>query len=320
MSKETHQTLQAVLGIDVGGTNIKLGLFTPQGELIADTKVRTPRLVDEAAYQVLTDAIVRLLKTQNLTTEQVIACGLDIPGPVDDKGCVGFLPNISLNPEGLVTSLSCSLAHAKIAFINDANAAALGEMWAGSAHGVNSFVFLALGTGVGGGIVSNGQLIAGSFGNGGEVGHITVCRNETRNCGCGRSGCLEQYTSATGIVNLYLKTCAEKGVVPHTIEHPTDTLSVFKALSEGDDCAQIAVNTMCDYLGYAMAQIACVVDPKLFLIGGGVAGAFAHFAPELRRSYVRYALSSCKKTAIEAASLGNQAAMYGCAYSALQLV
>jgi glucokinase len=192
-------------------------------------------------------------------------------------------------------------------------------MWAGVAHGTSSFVFIALGTGVGAGVVANGRLIAGAFGAGGEIGHITVNKDEKLVCGCGRRGCLEQYASAKGIVRLYLAECERRGVTPVPIEHATDTLSVFRALAAGDDCAKLAVDQMCEYLALAMSQISCVVDPAMYLIGGGVAGAFATFAPALRARFLAHALSTCKDVSIEAASLGNQAAMYGCAYEALRL-
>ena len=153
------------------------------------------------------------------SSDDVIAIGLDIPGPVADDGTVGFLPNIRLDPEGLIHAISTAHPRASVAFVNDANAAALGEMWVGVARGASSFVLIALGTGVGAGVVVNGRLVAGAFGAGGEIGHITVNPDETLTCGCGRKGCLEQYASATGVVRLYLKECEDRGVTPVEIEH-----------------------------------------------------------------------------------------------------
>ena len=311
--------MDMVLGIDVGGTSIKAGLFTPEGELLEERKIPTPALVDAAAYATVTEGLGKMLAAHDATAADVIACGLDVPGPVADDGTVGLLANIKLDPEGFVGALAAEFPNASIAFVNDANAAALGEMWAGVAQGVSSYVLIALGTGVGAGVVVGGRLIAGSFGAGGEIGHITLNRDETRTCGCGRRGCLEQYASAQGIVRLYLEECERRGVTPVHVEHATDTLSVFRALAGGDECAKLAVDKMCDYLALAMSQISCSVDPEMYLIGGGVAGAFATFAPELREKFAEYALKPCKEARIEAASLGNQAAMYGCAYEALRL-
>lgn len=311
--------MEAVLGIDIGGTSIKAGLFTPEGELLEERKIPTPELTTEEAFATVTDGLLRILEGHGASAEDVIACGLDIPGPVAEDGSVGFLPNIKLDPEGLVGAITAIFPRAQIAFVNDANAAALGEMWAGVAKGISSYVLIALGTGVGAGVVVGGRLVAGAFGAGGEIGHITVNPAEELSCGCGRKGCLEQYASAKGVVRLYLAECASRGVTPVEVEHATDTLSVFRALANGDQCAKIAVDQMCEYLAQAMAQVSCVVDPAMYLIGGGVAGAFATFAPELRARFQAHALPTCKNVRIEAASLGNQAAMYGCAYEALRL-
>lgn len=311
--------MDAVLGIDIGGTSIKAGLFSPEGDLLEERKIPTPALVTSDAYEVVTDGLTKILAAHDQTPEDVIALGLDIPGPVADDGTVGFLPNIQLDPEGLVAAINTAFPNATVAFVNDCNAAALGELWAGVANKVSSFVLIALGTGVGAGVVANGELIAGAFGAGGEVGHITVNPNETLTCGCGRHGCLEQYASAKGIVRLYREECERRGVTPVHIEHATDTLSVFRALANGDECAKNAVDQMCEYLAQAMAHISCIIDPAMYLIGGGVAGSFAVFAPELRRRFQAHALPVSKDVAIEAASLGNQAAMYGCAYEALSL-
>lgn len=311
--------MEAVLGIDVGGTSIKAGLFTTEGELLEERKIPTPALVNDEAYDQVIEGLGRILAAHDASAEDVVACGLDIPGPVADDGTVGLLANIELDPDGFVGALTAAFPHATVAFVNDANAAALGEMWAGVARGVSSYVLIALGTGVGAGIIVNGKLIAGAFGAGGELGHVTVNRKEELVCGCGRRGCLEQYASAQGIVRLYLEECEKRGVKPVEVEHATDTLSVFRALAGGDECAKIAVHQMCDYLALAMSQVSCIVDPEMFLIGGGVAGAFATFAPELRKRFAEYALKPCRDARIEAASLGNQAAMYGCAYEALRL-
>lgn len=311
--------MQRVLGIDVGGTSIKVGAFTPQGELLEQRHISTPELKGRDTFMGLVDEIIRMLQGLECTPQDVIACGLDIPAPVADDGSVGLFANIVLDPDGLVQALSEAFPNASIAFVNDCNAAALGEMWAGAARGINSFVLIALGTGVGAGIVCNGRLVAGASGSAGEIGHMTVEAHEERTCGCGRHGCLEQYASAKGLVYLYQEECKRRGVAGVEIAHETDTLSVFGALAQGDECAQLAVQKMCSYLGSAMAQVSCVVDPQLYLIGGGVAGSFATFAPELRRAFKAHALSTCKDARIEAASLGNQAAMYGCAFEALRI-
>ncbi|MDO5119097.1 MAG: ROK family protein [Coriobacteriales bacterium] len=309
--------MDRVLGIDIGGTSIKVGLFSTEGVLEAVTKIPTGEIVSEAAFAVVTTGLKRLLADNGASPEDVIAIGLDVPGPVDDDGKVGMLANIELDPDGLKAAILRSFPRANLAFVNDANAAALGELWQGTAKGANSFVLVAIGTGVGGGVVANGKLISGAFGAGGEIGHITVNRDETDACGCGRKGCLEQYASAKGIVNSYLAICEELGTEPVHLDGPTDTLSIFNAHRAGDKAAKKAINKMVDYLGYALAQISLVVDPQVYLIGGGVGGGFNLYSEDLRTAYRSYCLAPSASTRILPASLGNDAAMYGCAFQAL---
>ena len=309
--------MDRVLGIDIGGTSIKVGLFSTEGTLDAVTKIPTGEIVSEAAFAVVTNGLKALLAENGGTPDDVIAIGLDVPGPVDDDGKVGMLANIELDPEGLQSAIKREFPRANLAFVNDANAAALGELWQGTARGSKSFVLIAIGTGVGGGVVAGGKLVSGAFGAGGEIGHITVNREETESCGCGRKGCLEQYASAKGIVNGYKAACEELGIEPVHLDGPTDTLSIFNAHREGDKAAKKAIDKMCDYLGYAMAQISLVVDPQVYLIGGGVGGGFKLYAEDLRAAYRKYCLAPSASTRILPASLGNDAAMYGCAFQAL---
>lgn len=310
--------MEYVFGIDVGGTSIKAGLFTAAGDLVAVTKIPTGSLVSEAAFAQLTEGLKGLLGAQSVDASSVVGLGLDIPGPVDAAGEVGMLPNISLDPKGLQAALGHAFPQAVLAFVNDANAATLGELWQGTARGTRSMVLVALGTGVGAGVVVDGKLVAGAFGAGGEIGHITVNRDETLVCGCGRTGCLEQYASAKGIVRMYREECELEGTEPVHLDGPTDTLSVFDAWRDGDRAAELALSSMTDYLGFALANVSCVLDPELYLIGGGVGEGFDLFADDLRAAFHHYCLSASSKARILPASLGNQAAMYGSAYLALQ--
>lgn len=309
--------MDRVLGIDIGGTSIKAGLFDTEGRLLAVTKIPTGEITSEAAFAIVTNGLKELLSSNGGTPDDVIAVGLDIPGPVDDDGQVGMLANIELDPDGLQNAIKIAFPRANLAFVNDANAAALGELWQGTARGASSFVLIALGTGVGAGVVCGGKLVSGAFGAGGEIGHVTVNRAETETCGCGRKGCLEQYASAKGVVRLYKAKCAELGTEPVALDGPTDTLHVFDAYRAGDKAAKYAISQMCDCLGYAMAQVSVVADPKVYLIGGGVSGGFNLFAEDLRTAFRRYCLAPSAGARILPASLGNDAAMYGCAFQAL---
>ena len=310
--------MDKVLGIDIGGTSIKVGMFSTEGELQAATKIPTGEIVSEAAFAVVTEGLKKLLDDNGATPEDVIGVGLDVPGPVDDDGKVGMLANIELDPEGLQAAIKRTFPRANLAFVNDANAAALGELWQGTAKEASSFVLVAIGTGVGGGVVTGGKIVSGAFGAGGEIGHITVNREETDSCGCGRQGCLEQYASASGIVRVYKQQCKKLGQDPVALDGPTDTLSIFNACRAGDEAAQAAISIMCDCLGYALAQISVIMDPQMYLIGGGVGGGFKLYAEELRAAFRKYCLAPSVSTRILPASLGNDAAMYGSAFQAMQ--
>ena len=273
--------MEKLIGMDIGGTFVKAGLFSREGALEGTAKVPTGTLTTAADFARICGMLSELLGAHGASVDDVMGVGCDVPGPVDAAGDVGMLPNIALDVPGLKAALCTAFPQAKFAFANDANAAAVGEYWQGAGRGASIFVLVALGTGVGGGVVVDGQLLPGAFGTGGEIGHLTVERDEPAACGCGRHGCLEQYASATGVVRLYQAECAHRGMVPVQLSGPSDSLAVFEAMQAGDEAACAAVARMADYLGFAIAQVSTVVDPELFLIGGGMGAGFAQFADAL---------------------------------------
>lgn len=307
-----------VLGIDIGGTSIKAGLFTEAGTLVSTKRIPTGRIVNEAAFAEVIGGLEELLSTNGASSSDVVAVGLDVPGPVDDAGRIAMLPNAALDAEGLKVALAEAFPNIALAFANDVNAAAVGEMWQGAAKGVSTFALIALGTGVGAGVVVSGKLVSGAFGAGGEFGHITVNRSETAACGCGRRGCLEQYASASGVVQTYRTECLKRDIDPVKLQGPTDTLSVFEAYRRGDEAARAAVTLMCDSLGFALAQVSAIIDPELYLIGGGMGEGFDLFARELRAAFKAQCLSTSADARILPAALGNEAAMYGNAFLAMR--
>lgn len=309
---------ELLLGIDVGGTSVKAGLFTTEGNLLGEGSVPTPALIDEEAYAVVTKCLDELVAAYG-QGGKVIGIGLDIPGPIGEDGLPGFIPNAQIDLLGLEAAIVRSYPHTMLAALNDANAAALGELWRGAAQGERSVVFITLGTGVGGGIVCDGKLVAGKNGCAGEIGHLTVNPHESRVCGCGRKGCLEQYASATGVVYSYKEACARMGTEPCALAGPSDSRSVFEAFAHGDKAAQEAISTMCSSLAYALSCVAAVVNPGAFVIGGGMGEAFDVFSEELIARYREQCLSPVTHTRFERASLGNRAGMYGSAYQALML-
>ena len=302
-------------GIDLGGTTAKVGLFTTAGELLEKWEVPTDTSnAGEHILENLAAAVQGKMQEKGLTADQMEGVGIGVPGPVLNSRIV---PIICANLGGwgnrnVAEELSALLGGIKVLVGNDANVAALGEIWVGAAKGCRSAVMVTLGTGVGGGVIVNGRVIDGAHGAGGEIGHITVNRHETATCGCGKHGCLEQYSSATGVVRCMKKLLDENPDTPCTLRG-TDFAAkdVFDAARSGDVLAAREVDEMTDTLGMALASIAATTDPEMFMIGGGVSRAGDVLFTPLREHFKTYAFRSCRETPIVAATLGNDAGIYG---------
>ena len=302
-------------GIDLGGTTAKIGLFTTSGALLEKWEVPTDTSnAGEHILENLAASILGKMKEQSIDPEQVEGVGIGVPGPVQNASVVPIVcanlggwgeQNVSARLSGLLDGL-------KVLVGNDANVAALGEIWMGAAKGCSSAVMVTLGTGVGGGVIVNNHVIDGTHGAGGEIGHITVNRHETAVCGCGKKGCLEQYSSATGVVRCMKKLLDENPDTPCVLRG-TDFVAkdVFDAARSGDALAAREVDEMADTLGMALASIAATVDPEAFLVGGGVSRAGEVLFAPLAKHFKEYAFRSCRETPIKQASLGNDAGIYG---------
>ena len=302
-------------GIDLGGTTAKIGLFTTSGALLEKWEVATDTSnAGEHILENLAAAVLGKMKEKSIQPEQVEGVGIGVPGPVLDSSIVPIVcanlggwgeRNVSAQLSGLLDGL-------KVLVGNDANVAALGEIWMGAAKGAKNAVMVTLGTGVGGGVVVNGKVIDGVHGAGGEIGHITVNRHETAVCGCGKRGCLEQYSSATGVVRCMKKLLDENPDTPCVLRGTEFAAKdVFDAARNGDALAAREVEEMSDTLGMALANIASTVDPEAFLVGGGVARAGDVLFAPLNKHFQEYAFKSCRETPIKQASLGNDAGIYG---------
>ena len=302
-------------GIDLGGTTAKVGLFTTAGALLEKWEVPTDS--SEKGIRILPNlaaAILGKMEEKGLTPDQVEGVGIGVPGPVQKSSVV---PIVCANLGGwgqqdVAANLSGLLNGLKVLVGNDANVAALGEIWMGAAKGCRSAVMVTLGTGVGGGVVVDGKVVEGAHGAGGEIGHITVNRHETATCGCGKRGCLEQYSSATGVVRC-MKLLLEENPNTPCILRGTDFAAkdVFDAARAGDALAAKEVDQMTDLLGLALASIAATTDPEVFLVGGGVSRAGDVLFQPLAAHYKEYAFKSCREIPIKQASLGNDAGIYG---------
>ncbi|MCM1272618.1 MAG: ROK family glucokinase [Clostridium sp.] len=301
-----------VFGVDIGGTTVKIGLFTVDGVLTDKWEITTR--VDEGGKYILGDiasSIEDKLAEKDISKADVAGIGMGVPGPVKEDGTVLKCVNLGWGIFNVAEELS-SITSLPVKAGNDANMAALGEMWQGGGKGYTNIVMVTLGTGVGGGIIINGKMLSGVNGAGGEIGHIQVNEDESEVCGCGRKGCLEQYTSATGIVrsaNIALNN-TEKPSSLRNLQY-VSSKEIFDAAQSGDELAAQLVENHGKCLGKALAQIACVVDPEVFVIGGGVSKAGTIITDTVEKYFQEYAFHACKKTQFTLAKLGNDAGMYG---------
>ena len=307
-------------GIDVGGTTVKMGLFTTEGELLDKWEIPT-RKEDGGAY-ILNDVAASVeakLAEKNIEKEDVAGAGIGVPGPTLDTGYVSICVNLGWKDKNPANELS-ELLSIPVKAGNDANVAALGEMWKGGGEGYLDVVLLTLETGVGGGIIINGEIAPSHRGVGGELGHITVNPDEEATCNCGNHGCLEQYASATGVVRIAKKLLAasKEESSLRTLETVT-AKDVFDAAKAGDHLAVEAVEVLGKYLGLVVANVALTVDPDVFVIGGGVSKAGQVLIDVITKYYHNFAkIIGDNKAKVVLAKLGNDAGIYGAARMVLK--
>lgn len=301
------------MGVDVGGTSVKLGLFETEGKLLDKWEIPTRK--ENQGEQILPDvaaSILGKLEEKKIQREAVAGVGMGIPAPVDSEGVVQQTANVGWGYKEVTRELSELLDGMRVEAGNDANVAAMGEMWLGAGRGEKNLVMVTLGTGVGGGVIVDGHMIVGHHGAGGEIGHICVKREEEDACGCGLHGCLEQYASATGIAKLARK--ALSGEHEETVLHGEPSAKdVFDAVKAGDALATRIVDEFGRYLGGALASIAVVADPAVFVIGGGVSKAGPVLIPFVEKAFLEKAFFANKDTKIVLAELGNDAGICGAA-------
>lgn len=301
-------------GVDVGGTTCKIGLFETSGTLLekweipTDTSDNGKNILDHVAA-----ALKGKMAERGIGADQIQGIGIGIPGPVNGKGEVAVCVNLGWGRVAVAEELSAKMDGILVKAGNDANVAALGEMWQGGAKGYQDVVMVTLGTGVGGGIIVGGQVVAGAHGASGEIGHMTMNPHEKESCGCGRKGCLEQYASATGLVRLAKEALAQEHE-PSALDAVDEVTAkdVFDTYKEGDALAAKVVERFAAVLGRGLSKISCVADPEIYVIGGGVSKAGQPLLDAVQKAFQAEAFSSCKDTKFALATLGNDAGMYGC--------
>lgn len=300
-------------GVDIGGTTVKLGLFNIDGALVDKWEIVTRK--EEGGRNILPDvaaAILGKMQEKGIAKEDVEGVGIGTPGPVDTNGVVSVAVNLGWGRVDLKAEMEALLG-VKVQGANDANVAALGEMWQGGGKGCKNLVLVTLGTGVGGGIIVDGKIVAGATGSGGEIGHVHAIDNETEKCNCGNKGCLEQYVSATGIVRMAKAKLAETDRDSVLRKGEVSAKSVFDGEKAGDAlCVEIA-EEFGEILGKTLSVIAGVTNPEVIVIGGGVSKAGTTLLNYIKKPYREYAFSGCADAEFTLATLGNDAGIYGAA-------
>lgn len=300
-------------GVDLGGTTVKIGLFHQIGEVIEKWEIKTrTENGGEAILPDIAQSLLESLEKHQIAKEDVIGIGMGVPAPVNEEGIVQKTANLGWGYKEVKRELE-ELTGFKVKVGNDANVAALGEMWKGGGVGHKNMVMVTLGTGVGGGIIINGNIVVGSNGAGGEIGHLKVNSEETKCCGCGGKGCLEQYASATGIVYLAKKklaTCNQETVL--NVEN-VSAKDVFDAVKAGDEVAIEIAKQFGTYLGHALANISALIDPSIYVIGGGVSKAGEVLLDFVKAPYMEKTFFANRNVKFALATLGNDAGIYGAA-------
>lgn len=301
-------------GVDIGGTFVKLGLFTSEGELLEKWQIPTRR-EDESSH-VLPDiaaSVLAKMDEKGIVKEDVTGIGFGTPGPVTEDGVAVCPANLDWVNKPVAKELT-ELTGLPSRGGNDVNVAGLGEMWRGGAKGYKNVVVVPIGTGVGAAIIVNGKIITGTRGAAGEVGHIHVDDEIQEPCGCKAVGCVEQFSSATGLVRMAKKALADESVVTslRDLEEVT-AKDVIDAAKAGDEIADKIFDIFCDYLGYSLAATAAVIDPEIFIIGGGVSKAGQVLVDRVQGYFKKYAWPGIRGIEFALAELGNDAGIYGAA-------
>ena len=299
-------------GVDLGGTTVKIAYFDETGNLLHKWEI--PTVTADGGKQILPDiaaAVLGHMAQTGAEKSEIIGIGIGVPGPVLEDGTVNKCINLGWGVFNIEQTLS-ELTGLRVQAGNDATVAALGECWKGGGQGCNNMIFATLGTGVGGGIVVGGKVIHGVHGAGGEIGHLVLDRNETEPCNCGKYGCVEQFCSATGIVRIAKKHLSATDA-PSSLRSIADLTckDVFDAGAAGDALALEILEKVYAYLGEFLANVGCVVDPEVIVLGGGVSKAGAPLLEGAQRYYQKYVFHACRQVRFALASLGNDAGAYG---------
>jgi len=312
---------QWLAGIDLGGTTIKMAFVTMSGNIVHKWEI--PTNISNRGEHIVTDIAQSLdetLASLGETKERLLAIGIGAPGPVEEEtGMLYEAVNLGWTNYPLKQRLEAATA-LPVAVDNDANIAALGEMWKGAGGGARHLLFVTLGTGVGGGVIANGAIVRGTNGAGGEIGHMAMIVDGGAPCNCGKTGCLETIASATGIVRITNERLAADERTSVLRGREVTAKAVFDAAKADDPLALEVVDEVTRYLGLALANAANVTNPEKIIIGGGVSKAGDILVRHVSTYFRRFAFPRVAAGAeIALATLGNDAGVIGGAWLAKAL-
>lgn len=305
--------MKRIIGIDIGGTTIKFALMDRQGTIEKKWMIPTniseqgKYIPDEICYSIRTSVDKDVLS-------EVAGIGIGVPGAISPNGeIVVQAVNLDWKQLPLKRIITDELG-IDVCLLNDANAAALGEMWKGAACGKKNLLFVTLGTGVGGGIIVNGEVLNGCHSAGGEIGHIPIRSNENRLCGCGGRNCLETFASANGLILSMRKKLKMSGELWEEITPPI----IFEKAAQHNVNAKEVLNEFIEILAQALAGIMNTIDVEEIIIGGGLSEAGEELLNPLKEKLETYVFPQIKQHfSLKKALLGNDAGIYGAAYSYL---
>ena len=300
------------LGIDIGGTSIKIGLFDLDDNLLDSWKLPTNK---SSNGKYILQEIAEVIKSK-LVISEIRGIGFGVPGPVA-KNLVFSCVNLGWETKDIVSEFRAILNDDEIVVkvANDANLAAAGEIYKGVASGYINAFMVTLGTGIGGGVIIDGRVVDGINGVAGEIGHTHIDDLYNLNCNCGKKGCLETVASATGIVRL-AKAYLEQTDKPSPLRRFSDfsAKKVIDYAKSGDQLANEIIDQSMEYLARVLAKVTYIINPDIFIIGGGISNAGSFIIEKITKYYYPLVKPFIQKTNFEIATLGNDAGMYGACY------
>lgn len=311
------------IGVDLGGTNIAVGLLDGDGEIIVKKSVKTalPRPASEIAESI-GEVIKEIMTEEELSASDILQIGIGTPGAVEKDGTVSFSSNLGFKNTPLRSLVERELPGIPVKVGNDANCAALGEVISGAGKGCSDFIAVTLGTGIGGGIITGGHLLTGINGAAGEIGHMTI-KTDGKKCPCGRRGCFEQYASATALIRQTKEALKEDTFKESLMWNYLDSglssvngMTAFKAARAGDTLGKQVVENYISFLAEGTANLINIFQPEVLCLGGGISKEGEFLLEPLRKKVLELEYTGGREpaTEIKAAFLGNDAGIIGAAF------